>query len=226
MTSAIPLPAERPERPLRRDAERNRRRILDAARTLFACHGLQVTLDDIAHAAEVGVGTVYRRFPDKDALIDALFDEEIEAVVALAESALEQEDPWDGLEQFVRTTLEKQAANRGLRELLLGNRSGVDCAAEGRDRIAPLVGLLVERARASGALRADVETSDMPLIQLMVGAVVDYTRDVDPDVWRRLMTLVLDGLRAERAAPTPMPVPALSHEQAVCAMQGWRPPTR
>lgn len=101
MTSATPLPAEHPERPLRRDAERNRRRILDAARELFASEGLHVSLDDIAHHAEVGVGTVYRRFPDKDALIDALFDEEIEAIVALAERGLAENDPWTGLEQFV-----------------------------------------------------------------------------------------------------------------------------
>lgn len=224
MTSATPLPAERPERPLRRDAERNRRRILDAARELFASQGLHVSLDEIAAHAEVGVGTVYRRFPDKNTLIDALFDEEIATVVGLAEDALLQPDPWDGLEQFVRTSLEMQASNRGLRELLFGNRNGVDCAARGRDRIAPLVGTLVERAHANGALRADVEISDMPLIQLMVGTVVDYTRDVDPDVWRRLLTLVLDGLRADGSVRTPMPAPALSHEQAVRAMQSWRPP--
>src|SRR5438270_6695856 len=86
------------ERPLRKDAERNRRRILDAAAELFAERGLGVTLNDIAHHADVGVGTVYRRFPDKDVLIDALFEERVEEMIALAEEALQDADPWRGLE--------------------------------------------------------------------------------------------------------------------------------
>jgi AcrR family transcriptional regulator len=212
-------------RPLRRDAERNRRRILDAAGALFAERGLGVSLDDIAARAEVGVGTVYRRFPDKDVLIDALFDEQLDTVVGIAEEALAIEDPWDGLEHFLRTALERQARNRGLKELLLGARTGdeVGCAAAGRVRIEPLVIRLVERARAAGAIRDDVATTDLPLIQLMVGAVVDYTRDVDPDVWRRLLALVLDGLRAAPEVRTPFPAAPLSSDDLTRAMSNWCP---
>ena len=86
-----------PERPLRKDAERNRQRILEAAGELFAERGLGVTLDDVAHHAGVGVGTVYRRFPDKEVLIDALFEQRIEAIATIASEALEIEDPWDGV---------------------------------------------------------------------------------------------------------------------------------
>jgi AcrR family transcriptional regulator len=220
------MPEEAAERPLRKDAERNRRRILDAAGALFAEHGLGVGFDEIAHRADVGVGTVYRRFPDKQALIDALFEDQLDTIVAIAEEALAVPDAWDGLEHFLRVALEKQAHNRGLKELLLGAGISPDsgCAPRGRDRIEPLVTRLVTRAQDQGALRADVSVSDVPLVQLMVGAVADYTRDVDPDVWRRLLTVVLDGLRADGHPRSPMPSPPLDRDGLVQAMSGWRPP--
>src|SRR3954449_13191988 len=146
------------ERPLRRDAERNRRRILDAAARVFAARGLGASLDDIAEEAEVGIGTVYRRFPNKEALIDALFDDQLESIIAVAEAGLAIEDPWEGLEYFLRVAVERQAANRGLKELILGARMGnqTGCAADGRRRIEPLVRRLVERAKAGGCVRDDV----------------------------------------------------------------------
>src|ERR1700760_3898707 len=108
------LTRERDERPLRADAARNRERILAAATEVFAERGLHVTLDDIARHAGVGVGTVYRRFADKDALID----ERLAAFSQLAEEALAYESPWAGLERFLVSSLEQQAADRGLRELV------------------------------------------------------------------------------------------------------------
>ena len=99
-------------RPLRRDAERNRRRILDAAAAVFAEQGLGASLDEIAAHAEVGVGTVYRRFPNKEVLIDALFDDQLDGIVAIAEAGLAIEDPWDGLVHFLRGAQERQVQNR------------------------------------------------------------------------------------------------------------------
>jgi AcrR family transcriptional regulator len=216
------------ERPLRRDAERNRRRILDAAASVFAQRGLGVSMDDIAHEAEVGIGTVYRRFADKEALIDALFEDEIAGIVAFAEEGLAIEDPWDGMQHFMRSAVERQAANRGLKELLLGARmgSGTGCTMVGRERIEPLVRALVERAQADGSLRSDLAVTDVPLVQLMTGAVVDYTRSVDPEVWRRLFTIVLDGLRARPGAATPMPGPPLDQDGLTASMTGWSPTSR
>ena len=86
-----------PLRPLRRDAERNRQRILEAAAEVFTERGFAATLDDVARHAGVGVGTVYRRFPDKAALADALFDERIDALVTLAEQARDEPDAWAAL---------------------------------------------------------------------------------------------------------------------------------
>lgn len=213
-------------RPLRKDAERNRLRILEAAKEVFAERGLSASLDDIAHHAEVGVGTVYRRFPDKDALIDALFEQRMEDFGRVTEAALEHEDAWDGLVFFLERAVGMQAEDRGLKELLLSTSRGQDRVAAVRDRIAPLVEQIVARAKASGRLRPDVEHFDVPMINMMVGQVADVARDVSPELWRRYLALVLDGLRAEREGVSPLPVPALVTEELDVAMQAWKPPRR
>src|SRR5690349_18328147 len=99
-------------KPLRADAERNRRRLLDAAAELFAAKGLSVGLDEIARHAGVGVGTAYRRFPDKAELIQALFDDRVAQLLALAEAGLADEDPWRGFVGFLDGATELQANNR------------------------------------------------------------------------------------------------------------------
>src|ERR687883_144691 len=116
-------------RPLRADAERNRKRILEAADEVFAERGLDVSLDDIAAAAGVGVGTVYRRFPDKEALIDALFEDKLGEVVEVIRKAVDLEDPWESFETFVRSVARLQAEDRGLKEALVA-------AHRGRERLA------------------------------------------------------------------------------------------
>lgn len=201
------------ERPLRKDAERNRRRILDAAAELFAERGLGVTLNDIAHHAEVGVGTVYRRFPDKDMLIDALFEERVAELVAVVEESLTDPDPWRGLVSYLERGLELQARDRGLKQLLLSTPQG--CARVGgvRDRMIPLVYALVLRARDAGALRADIEPEDLAVIQWMLGAVVDYGRDIKPELWSRYLHVLLRGLRADPRPPEPLPAAALTSEE-------------
>src|SRR5581483_435879 len=88
-------------RPLRKDAERNRQRILRAAADVFTARGFEATLDDVAHHAGVGVGTVYRRFPNKEALAEALFHERLDGLVRLAERALAEPDAWQGLVRFL-----------------------------------------------------------------------------------------------------------------------------
>jgi AcrR family transcriptional regulator len=218
-----PTPAERP---LRRDAERNRRRILTAAADAFAEGGLGVTMDEIARRAGVGVGTVYRRFPDKDLLIEALFEQRIEELVALAEAARDDPDPFAGLVRFFETFLAVQAADRGLKDVVLGSARGAGRAARARQRIGPIVDELLARARAGGEVRPDLAASDLALIQLMLGAVIDFTHDVAPETWRRLLAIVLDGLPARRDAPTPLPARALDQGELERAMDAWRNPAR
>jgi AcrR family transcriptional regulator len=210
-------------RPLRSDAERNRQRILSAAGRVFADRGLGATMDLIAEQAGVGVGTVYRRYPEKELLIDALFEERIEELARVGEQALAAEDPWEGLVAYLEAAIAQQAANRGLRDLLLSSTYGHDRVARARERLAPIASQLLQRAQKEGELRSDLAANDVPLLYLMLGAIVDYTRDVEPAAWRRFFVLVADGLRARRSEPNPLPTGPLEDDQVDEAMRGGPP---
>jgi AcrR family transcriptional regulator len=198
-------PEQSPEhgRPLRRDAERNRRRIIAAAREVFRERGLSATLDDVARHAGVGVGTAYRRFANKDELLDALFADMIDTVEAIATEAAADPDPWRGFATSLEKVCEVQAFDRGLREVMLGTGRGPQRQAQMLTRIKPTVDLLITRAKEQGVLRPDVQPWDLPIIQLMVAAVTDHTGH--PDLWRRYLHLLLDGLRAQPGATEPLP---------------------
>jgi len=200
-------------KPLRRDAERNRQRILAAANALVAEVGLDVTHNDIARAAEVGVGTVYRRFPDRQELINELFDERVDRIIALVEAAQQIDDPWQGLCAFVAGNLELQAGDKGLKDLMAGDGRTTDLARRAQARIGPAVRELVRRAHASGQLRPDVGVGDFPLVQEMVGAVLEHSRRIDPTLWRRALALVLDGYRADTQQREPLPGATPTPEQ-------------
>ena len=211
-----------PCRGLRKDAERNRQRVLEAARELFAVRGMEATLNDVAHHANVGVGTVYRRFATKEELVEAIFEDGIDQVVCLAEAALRHEDSWDGFVWFVEHLCELTATDRGLREMVYSKAYGgsrVDCA---RLRLTPPISKLVERARDDGYLRPDVEPTDMPIVSMLAGTVSEWAGHVDPELWRRYVTLLLDGMR-HREGQQRLAVDALADEQMDEAMRGWRP---
>lgn len=195
------------DRPLRRDAQRNIERIRAAAIRVFREHGLEASHEVIAHEADVSVGTVYRRFPDRELLIDSLFEEEIDAVVAVAQEALAMEDPWAGLVHMFERGIELSAENLGLKQLMTGSRHGAERVARARDRLQPLVTEIIERARAAGAVRPDADPADMPMTLLMMGTLVDAGRGHDPDLWRRYLWLILDGLRPEGQRRGPLPAP-------------------
>lgn len=192
-------------RPLRRDAERNRQLLLATAQDLIAERGLDVTHEDIARAAGVGMGTVYRRFPARQALLNALFDEHIDAVVAVAEDARAATDPWEGLQRFMERNLEMQAQNRGLSELLRGSSQDSQLIGQARRRITPIVSELVDRAQAAGQLAEDVRPGDFVLVELMVAGVMDAARSFEPDLWRRSLAMALAGLRDGRLLPGASP---------------------
>jgi AcrR family transcriptional regulator len=208
-------------RPLRADAERNRARILAAASEVFAERGLDVSLDDIAARAGVGVGTVYRRFPDKDALIDALFEDKIDRAVALADASLEIEDPWEGFTTFMRGMCRMQAQDRGFKDALLLRGPGRERVAAARERIAPRAIKLLTRAQEAGAVRSDLGPFDVPMINLCVGLIADRTRDIAPDYWERVLTILIDGISAQ-GRTTPMPVSQLDREAFTEAMASPR----
>jgi len=186
---------------------------MDAARIVFAKRGLRASHDDIAREAQVGVGTVYRRFPEKEQLIDALFEEAMERIGAIAEEALAMEDPWEGLVHFVVGAQELQCADRALKELVISAERGAERVAQARDRIAPLVQQLLTRGQDAGVVRDDITFTDLTLLQIGVGAITDATRDVAPETWRRSFAIVLDGLRASRATARPLTEPPLTMAQ-------------
>jgi AcrR family transcriptional regulator len=224
--SANPAVGSDPERPLRRDAERNRARILAAAGEAFAERGLVVTMDEIARRAGVGVGTVYRRFPEKELLVDALFEQRIGTLVALAEGARERPSAWDGLTAFFEGVVAMLAADRGLKEVVLSTAHGQERVAQARGRIAPVVDELIARAKAEGELRPDIAGTDLGLVQFMLGALADSTRDLDPELWRRFLTIVFDGLRTRRDGPTPLGPGPLDDTEFDRAMAAWKAPGR
>jgi AcrR family transcriptional regulator len=214
------------ERPLRKDAERNRQRILDAARELFAEQGVGVTLNDIAHHAGVGVGTVYRRFPDKTQLIEELFEQQVSELVGLMEEAAEDPDPWRGLTGFFRRNLELQARDRAFREIIVGTPESAQRLQQIRLRMFPLGAQLVQRAKDAGALRADFQPSDVPMMFLMLTAVLDAAREVEPELWRRYLEIFIQGLRADPNPPDPLATPALDGEQVPAVMGSFKLPRR
>jgi AcrR family transcriptional regulator len=214
------------ERPLRKDAERNRQRILDAARELFAREGVGVTLNDIAHHAGVGVGTVYRRFPEKAQLIEELFEQQLSELVGLMEEALEDPDPWHGLTGFLRRNLELQARDRAFREIIVGTPEAAQRIQQVRARMFPLGAQLVQRAKDSGALRADFEASDVPMMFLMLTTVLDAAREVDPELWRRYLEIFIQGLRAEPTPPETLATPALGGDRVPSVMGAFKLPRR
>ena len=191
-------------RPLRRDAQRNRERVLEAAKELFAERGVGVTLDDIADRAGVGVGTVYRRYPNKDALLDELFEEGMNALAATAEELLDRSDAWEAFVEFLERLEEESAANRALEHLIMhaDKRRRCERVARARERLTEPIAALVERAKEQGDLRADIEASDVFVIHAMIAAVPGETEGLSPELWRRYFGLVVDGLISKRSSIT------------------------
>ncbi len=192
------------DRPLRADAERNRRRILDAAAELFAERGLHVSLDEVAERAGVGVGTVYRRFADREALVDALLQTRVDELFEMVERAAANPDPWEGLIDFIETGAEFHGRNRAVKELMFSARGSREWVDRVRSRIRPKVSAMVAAAKEQGKLREDLDILDVPMVELMLAGVIDFTRDGDRDTWRRMLGIVVDGLKAGRRAPEPL----------------------
>lgn len=177
----------------RKDAERNRRRILTGAREVFRERGVAGTLNDIARHTNLGVGTVYRHFSGKEQLIDALFDDMVEIVDGYLSEALDSEDAWLGLRKSLEKVCMVQAFDRGLRDVMLGTGRGPGRQQQMRERIGSKVDAIVSRAQEQGKLRQDIVPADFPILQLMLGALTDHTGQ--PELWRRYFALLLDGMR-------------------------------
>jgi AcrR family transcriptional regulator len=192
-------------RPLRADAERNRRRILDAARAVFAEHGLGVGVDAVAREAGVGVGTLYRRFPTKEELLQAIVDDRVDELRTRLAALDATEDAWQAFTAAAEVLAGAAARDRGFFEALQ-EAAGVlkvpDCARHASlDAIAPFLA----RAQAAGAARADAVPLDVLTLCSNAGRIPRWRAEQEPDLWRRYLAIVLDGLRAEGARALPHP---------------------
>lgn len=214
------------ERPLRADAARNRERVLAAARAGLAEHGLEVTVEDIAHRAGVGVGTIYRRFPTKEALVDAIVEARLHELRALAEAREQSSDAWAGFCAFFRRAAAVQAEDRGFTQAIVAAHEvgALPRAAIARRRLADAARRLVERAQAEGALRADLVTEDLPMLLCGVGQALPAVAEHAPDLWERHVGFLLDGLRA--GAATPLARPPLDPELFDELVHGGEPGAR
>lgn len=200
-------------RKLRRDAQRNHDKIVEAARELFPRRGIDISLDDIARHAGVGVATAYRHFPEKDQLVDAVFADTMARLVELAEQAAAQERAWEGFVTWMTDVTELQAEDAGVRALMSYRSRGGERAQEAHERISEALISLVDRARRQGDLRPDFEISDMGVLYYMLGAAIDVTEEMRPGTWRRYLDLLLDGLRSPREGRSKFPVPALTRDE-------------
>jgi AcrR family transcriptional regulator len=197
------VPAATPLRPLRRDAQANRDKIVAAARDAFAAEGIGVPVEKVARQAGVGMGTLYRHFATKEDLVDAVFEDTLAELAAVAHEALAMEDAWAGFCSFLERAFLLHAENRGLKDVVLTRSPGRAKAEAARVRLRPLIAQLVERAQEQGTLRRDFSAADVPVLFWMVGRVIAATSEIAPDFWRRQLGFVLDGLRADAATPLP-----------------------
>lgn len=192
---------------------------MTTADRLFARRGTTVPLNEIAREAGIGVGTVYRRFPDLQSLVDALFTERFTLFLNLATTAAELPDPARALRHYLLAAARWRSEDRAL-EVVLANAS-VDTGpvARTRDQLGRLVDGLAERAVAAGAVRKDFASADVYAFLNMIGAVADRTHDVAPDAWRRYAEVLMVGFGLEGA--TADGTSALTDEQL---LESWPRP--
>jgi AcrR family transcriptional regulator len=181
-------------RPLRADAARNRARVLEVAYETFAAEGLAVPIDEIARRAGVGAGTVYRHFPTKEALFEAVFADRVRRIVDDARALLVSEGAGGALFSFLRETVRTGKADHGLFDALAGY--GFDAAKATSDAEAQFLGVLGEllaAAQAAGTVRADVGVAEVKALLLVCKSSPDYGDGVS----ERVVTVIIDGLRAD-----------------------------
>jgi AcrR family transcriptional regulator len=193
------------ETKLRSDARRNREQLVASARELFAEEGVDVSVEEITHHAGVGMGTLYRHFATKDDLIDAVLEDAFGEIVELAERAAAEDDAWAGFCTFLEHALALHAANRGLKDVLATRTYGRQHAEAMRARLRPLLKRLIVRAQEQGTLRGDFTAEDLPLVFWTGDRVIETTEGFAPNLWRRYLGLLLDGLRIEAATPLARP---------------------
>ncbi|GIG00998.1 TetR/AcrR family transcriptional regulator [Catellatospora citrea] len=201
---------------LRADAERNRRRLIDAALAVFSERGLDAPLDEIARTAGVGNATLYRHFPARRDLIAAVYAETLAEIVTAAERAAAHPDAWTGFHDHLVYLCGVQSRCRATSDLLTAAVAGVPGLDALHERAYHGLQRLIERAQAAGALRADFRHEDVVLILMANAGLIERTAEAAPEAWRRQLAYTLDGLRAPGRTPAP---PSPGVDRVVDAMR-------
>ncbi len=179
-------------RPLRADAQRNYERLVSAARTVLSERGSEASMEEIARRADVGVGTLYRHFPRRIDLVEAVYRDDVELLVTLAATVAVDATPWDALVEWLDGFVRYGQAKRVfLTELHEAFEKNPELAPHSREKIRVAAGVVLERAQQAGVARDDIDAAD--LMQLVGGMCM--ARDASLERNERLLTLVLDGIR-------------------------------
>jgi AcrR family transcriptional regulator len=207
---------EQMRRPLRRDAQEHRDRLLAAAQREFAARGADASLEKIARDAGVAIGTLYRHFPTRLDLLMAAFKPRLEEFLDGATKALEMDDPWEGFVYYLENLFRVQAGDRGFNDFL--SRRFTDNAETERihDQMCLQIADVLTRAQEAGEARPDITLADIVNLIWSNGRIIDATSATAPNAWRRYLYLMLDAYRAERAHP--LPEPPMTSEQLYDAM--------
>ncbi|MBA2810573.1 TetR/AcrR family transcriptional regulator [Streptomyces sp. KM273126] len=189
--------------PLRSDAERNRERIIAAARKVFARDGLGASMASVAREAGVGIATMFRRFPTKEELVAAVFADRMDAYADAVAVALDDPDPWHGFIGYIEAACAMQAADYGFADVLTTSFPTAKAMEERRNEAYTGMVRLIDRAKAAGRLREDFDPSDLVLIHMANAGVVNATGDAAPDAWRRVVALFIQSFEAPARGPLP-----------------------
>jgi AcrR family transcriptional regulator len=184
-------------RQLRADARRNRERILQAAKEVFADQGADAQMDDVARRAGVGVGTVYRHFPNKDALIAELVREKFSTFTERVNQGLEEDDAWEALCAVLYDNAELMSRNVAIQEALRGADIDWEYVEPTRLELERASDKLIRRAQREGKMRKDFKAYELGMLMGGVCASMGGGYPTPPD-WRRHLEIVIDGLRARR----------------------------
>jgi len=198
-----PCTAARACRPLRADAKRNRARIVAAARLVFSEAGLDAPVSQVARRAGVGIATLLRRFPTRDELVAAAFEDKMAAYSRAIDEALADPDPWRGFRRYVETVCGMQAEDRGFTTVLTMTFPASPAFEADRDRSAAGFAELIRRAKAAGRLRKDFAHQDLVMILMANAGVVSASAGAAPSMWQRLVAYLLQAFDADAAAPLP-----------------------
>ncbi|MFE4970192.1 TetR/AcrR family transcriptional regulator [Streptomyces sp. NPDC056660] len=196
-------PDDSTAQPLRSDAERNRGRIIAAARTVFGSDGLGASMASVARETGVGIATLFRHFPAKEDLVAAVFADRMDAYADAVDAALGDSDPWRGFTGYIEAACAMQAADYGFADVLTTTFPTAKALEKRRNEAYQAMLWLIDRAKTAGRLREDFDPADLVLMHMAVAGVVNATGEAAPDAWRRVAAYFIQSFEAPARGSLP-----------------------